>query len=1435
MEKRAIILAIFFVGLVTGTSYSQTITTVAGGYIGDGMPAADAKLDFPEDVFVDGAGNVYIADYESGRVRRIDASTGIITTVAGGGNAYYHPQGDGGLATEANVPGPQGVFVDGAGHIYIADAGTGRVRKVDATTGIITTVAGGGNQNSDPFGDGGPATDAVLSNPSDLFVDAAGNLFIADRYHYRIRRVDASTGVITTVAGNGSSAFTGDGGAATAAGISFVSGIHVDGAGNIYLTDGNAGRVRRVDTTTGIITTVAGGGSAGWPDFGDGGQATDAQLQSPRSVFTDAAGHLYIGESSRVRRVDAGTGIITTVAGGGTSFPGDGSAATAADLCCQNGGVSADAAGNLYIGHKDKNRIRKVDVSTGDISTLAGGVYTGDGGPAASASLQSADDVFVTAAGDFYIAEANGNRIRKVESGSGTITTVAGGGQDYGEGVVATSAFVGWPAGVFAMASGDLYLISQGKIRKVDAVTGAITTVAGGGNNYAYPHGDGGPATDAVLQNPQDLSVDGAGNIYIVDTYNHRVRKVDAATSTISTIAGSNASGYSGDGGAATSASLNQPQDVFLDGAGNVYIADAGNRVVRKVDPATGIITTIAGGGATGWPTFGDGGAATDAQFNWGAPGGIFVDAAGDLYAADQQKVRKVDAATGVITTVAGTDQYGFSGDGGLRTLAWMNQVKDVVVQGNLLYIADSRNDRIRQADLSAFISETTPASGLSGFGLVQPGAEQQIFSIGITGDGQNTLDAVALTIADLSGATGLAQSDFAELKLYRSEDALLNYNDVEIGSVLQASINIGSPTAISPATVETPAGAEIFYLVTAVIDASATSGHAFTVDLAAGGVATGLGGTGSAVVASDADRLTINPIAAGLNPPDITQNIASINGWVNHSGGSNQIDRLEWDWDDGTTSVNWFPASHFYAATGTYAITVTVYDINGFTASLSTTAEITEMLTPGAEVITTIGGDGTSGFSGDGSFAVDAQLNQPSGDIFVHASGDVYFADEHNRVFRKIDGTTGIITTVAGVPHSWGDAGDGGLATQASFKNPSDIFVDATNNIYLSDWNTGRVRKVDAVTGIITTVAGNGTSGFSGDGGSATAAQLNNPNGIFVDGAGNIYIADAVNQRVRKVDASTNTITTVAGGGSAGWPDFGDGGPATDAALNNPIDVHVDGAGDIYIADRYNQRVRKVEVSTGIITTVAGSGNYGYSGDGGPATDAALRSPKSIFVNGAGDIYIGDSDNHVVRRVDAATGVISTAAGRAEPGYSGDGGSANYARLNWPAGVHVDGAGNIYIADAGNYRVRKAVATPASIVETAPAAGLSGSATAFSGGEVQLFGVGLTGNGTASVDAVTLTISDLSAPTGLSQSDFSALKLYRSADSVLDEGDVEIGSVAPGSIGIGGPTTILASAPDTPPGTERFYLIAAAIAENGVGGHAFKVGFDAGGVRRRK
>ncbi len=604
--------SLLFVVILPALGLAQKVSTVAGALVGDGGPATSAALTLPQYAAVDAKGNIYIGDYYQCRIRKVDVQ-GDITTIAGTGICGY--SGDGGLATHAQIFWPEGVAVDGEGNVIFADFVNNRIRVI-TPAGKITTVAGNGSYGF--CGDGGLATEACLAQPTAVAVANSRNgevLLIADTYNQRIRQVSSRTGIITTVAGNGTQGYS-----------------------------------------------------------GDGGLATDASLNQPQGIAVHTNSRsLWIPDSwnSSIRRVDLNTGIITT-------FIGDGQC----DAICLTEGISVDAAGNLYVA-EGGNTVLEVEYPSGTSMVKAGGTgigFWGDGGPATSAGLNGPWDPVVDPAGDIFIADSQNNRVRKVDT-SGTITTVAAGA--VGDGEKSANSNLSFPMGLAFDKGGNLYIADtwNNRVRKVSK-NGTISTIAGTGlTGYS---GDGGPASQATLNEPVGVAVDPTGNVFIADYGNFVLRKIDTK-GTIATFA----------------------SDVFLnslvaDGSGNVYGSD-GSCVVWKFTPA-GQASIVAGVQYNcGYNS--DNIPATEAELSF--PEGLAFDIAGHLYISDMgnSRVRMVDLQ-GIIHTVAGDGNPGFSGDGGLAIDAMIFGNQGIGVdKNNNLYIADAYNTRIRVVNSSGIIN----------------------------------------------------------------------------------------------------------------------------------------------------------------------------------------------------------------------------------------------------------------------------------------------------------------------------------------------------------------------------------------------------------------------------------------------------------------------------------------------------------------------------------------------------------------------------------------------------------------------------------------------------------------------------------------------------------------------------------------------------------
>ncbi len=1021
-------------GEVCGSTPPKALVTFVGRSSGIPGDKLNCYFDSPWGIARSPLGDIFISGPDQYAIYKIDHSTGIISVFAGI-PGEWGDDGEGGPANQAHIYWPCGMTFDNIGNFYFCDTGNNKVKKIDVSTGIITTVAGNGGWGYN--GDNIPATSAHLAEPYDVAIDLSQNILIADTSNHRIRKVDISTGIITTIAGTGDQGYNGDNIPATSAYLNYPQGIAVDSSNNIYIADRSNLRIRRVNSSTGIITTFAGTGDCCYN--GDGISATSAYLSYPDDVSVDKDGNVLIADRIRVRKVTISTGIISTVAGNGNwGDSGDGGPATNAEIKWVTS-ITPDSSGGFYFTDNSARRIRYVN-SGGTINAFAGKNSFSDGSLGRLTKLRYPWGVAYDPSSNLYVSDTQNNVIRKIDGLTGMTSNIAGQGEcGYnGDGIPATDAYICSPYGIAVDGSYNIYFADSGtsRIRKIDSSTGLISTVAGNGDG-GY-NGDGIPATSASLNCPIDVAIDSNGNLYIAELFNNRIRKVDASTGLISTIAGTGDYGYNGDNIPATSAYIAYPYGVAVDSSGNVYIADTNNSRIRKVD-TSGIITTVAGLGGCGYGE--DGIPATNSYLCY--PEDVTVDLSNNLFIAEwgYGRVRFVDSSTGIIATIAGNGWWSpYGGDGYPPTSISLRDVASLALSPNgNLAITDNGNNRVRV--------------------IIAP---ESIFTRGGTG------------IIGYSGDGNFAtEADF--------------------------SFNYGA-------------------------DASADiHGNIYIADM-----------------------------------------------------GNNRIRKID---KDGKVS--------------------------------------------------TFAGNGSASESGDGGPAISASLNGPNG-VCSDMEGNVYVADYGGSTVRKID-TSGIIHTVAGTGVA-GYSGDGGPATSAQLNYPWNVSVDTSGNLYVSDANNFVIRKIDKATQVITTVAGNGTQGYSGDEGPATSAQLNSPVWVSPDNKGGFFIADGMDNRIRYVD-SLGIIHTYAGNGNAGFS--GDGGPAASAELNSPIAVSVDGRGGLYIADYANSRIRYVDYnSPHNISTISGTGDFDYYGDCGPAVDASFNGPSSVCVTPSGYILVTEDINSTLRQI---------------------------------------------------------------------------------------------------------------------------------------------------------------------------------------------------------
>lgn len=672
----------FFLLTTLAAAQSYGLATIAGSSrLRDGDLATTAPLRYPYGVAQDAAGNIYFADAEDNRVRRVDLN-GIISTVAGTGVAGF--SGDGGQATQATFNFPQGIKLDAkAANLYIDDYNNNRVRVVALATGIVTTIAGNGDFLFN--GNSGSATQ-IAFDPDDIAVDSANNVYIADYTNSRIRKVSAADGTISTIAGIANPGNAGDNGPAVQAAVDGPTGISVDAQNNVYFIDSNNNRVRKINQSTGIITNFAGTGRYGYgePSYdGVGGPATSAFLLYPFSIAVEPNGNVLILCLAELWRVLATNGTIQFVAGSDTiGFAGDGGPPMNAQFAVPYY-VAAAPNDDILISDLGNYRVRRIDA--GVINTVAGTSIL-DGIAATAAFLNQPDGLVFDAKGEVVISDTGDSRVRVVPS-SGVIANVAGTGvrgSDPGE--------LYFQRGVTYDAVGNLYIADWDNDRVMRVAPGSAALQIAGNGNEGFG-GDGNQASQAYLNSPTGVAVDAAGNVYIADNGNGRIRMVDV-NGDISTIAGNGNPMFLGDNGPAKSAQLD-PADVVLDNAGNLYVSDRGNHRIRKINLTSKVITTVAGIGSPGHS--GDGGPATSAQLK--LPTSMTLDAAGNLYIADNGNsvVRRVSATTGTITTIAGNGSSVFNGESGTAIGVSIDPTRVAVDGSGAIYITDQFNDRVRK------------------------------------------------------------------------------------------------------------------------------------------------------------------------------------------------------------------------------------------------------------------------------------------------------------------------------------------------------------------------------------------------------------------------------------------------------------------------------------------------------------------------------------------------------------------------------------------------------------------------------------------------------------------------------------------------------------------------------------------------------------------
>ena len=1081
---------------------------------------------------------------------------------------------------------------------------------------------------------------------------------------------------IDTFAGNGMNAFSGDGGPATSASLNQPAGMTFDAAGNLYFADPSNHRVRKV--SGGVITTVAGNGVA-TDGNGDGGPATSAAV-GPVDVAMDPQGNLDITDDEAIRQIS--NGIINTIVG--QPYDVLNPAPLGGLQLGAPKGLAVDSSGNLYITDGTRDRILKY--SNGTSTVVAGTDLTdgfgGDNGPATSATLNGPAGIAVDSSGNLYIADSANNRIRMVSGG--IITTVAGDG---------TAGF----------------------------------------------SGDGGPATSAALNQPTGVAVDSKGNLFIADTNNNRVREV--SNGVIGTIAGEGAFGFGGDGGLAIDGLLYYPTRVALDQSGNIYIADSFNNRIRRLTPYAGstppllITTTSLPTGMQGQP-YGPvtltaaGGLGNYSWSTSGLPAGLTLTPAGVLSGTPS-----LSGSYQIVVTVAS------GGSTGLISLS-LNINGPITISNTSLPNATAGQPYgtiflIASGGLGppySWSATGLPAGlNFSSVGTLYgtptvAGSFPITFSAtnsGVTGSVTLTLTiapAGALTITTTSLPNGSVDTSYAVN--FFATGGLGNYSwsatGLPPGLTMTAGGNLnGEPTqqgtfsvtitvssAGSTASITLPLiiGPQMLVITTlslppgyvthtyGPVTLTAINGSG-SYEWSATGVPPGLTVTSAGVINGTPTApgnyvVTISVVNGGQTGNAmfdvlVTESPVSIGttslgvGILNLPFGpinlmaANGIGAYSWSASGLPPGISVTPGgvmSGTPSAAGVYSVGIFV--LSGGNVASVTLPLIVAQPSSTSQItytITTVAG-GTGGFSGDGGSALSAGLSGPSG-VAVDSAGNFYFADTFNNRIRKV--SNGVIETVAG-NGTEGFSGDGGPATSAELSLPDNVAVDAEGNIYIVDYGNYCIRKVS--NGIITTLVGGPL-----DSKPAAGVELTSPFSVAIDPDGNVFIADSGTNSILKY--SSGHVTVLAGTGTRGFS--GDGGPAVGAELNGPGGLALDSSGNLYVADAGNNRIR--EISGGAIKTVAGNGTKGFNGDDVPAASAEFDGLSGIAVDSTGKIYITDGTR--IREI--SNGILNTIAGNGTKGFSGDNGPGMIAELAVPTNVTVDSSGRVYVADNGSNRIR--------------------------------------------------------------------------------------------------------------------------------------------------
>jgi hypothetical protein len=1170
--------------------------------------------------------------------------------------------GDGtGNAVQFNAP--YATAIDSSGNIYVADSGNSTIRKMtlSGTSWVVTTLAGSPGNTGSADGSGGSAR---FNIPTGVAVDSSGNVYVADSGNLTIRKV-TSGGDVTTLAGTPGQTGLADG-TGSAALFGCPSGVAVDSGGNVYVADSLNHVIRKV-TTGGAVTTFA--GIPGQPGYADG-SGNAALFNTPTGVAVDGSGNVYVADNlNHVIRKITSSGVVSTLAGTPVllgTFDGTGSAA----MFNYPASVAVDSSGNVYVADSCNHSIRKV-TAAGTVTTLAGTIINRTGTQiGSSASPGFADSasgrtmfnypygVGVDGSGSVYVADTFNNAIRKV-SQSGNVTTIAGSpNQPDSTNGTGSGARFSNPSGITVDSGGNIYVAdtNNSTLRMVTS-SSVVTLLAGQANITSTRYG----ISSVVRFNyPSGAAADGSGHVYVADTYANTIRRLTLSGTVVDTISGSVSGNVGAQGsadGTGTVAMYNNPTGIAVDASGNIYVADSYNSTLRNITltGTTWVTTTLVGSpGVTGTID----GTGSAVRLNY--PSGVAVDSGTNIYVADSSSytIRKItlSGTSWVSTTLAGTPGVSGSADG-LGSAAQFGYPTGIAVDsGSNVYIADNGNCTIRKI---------TPAGLVTTIGGT-PGVAGSMDGIGSAGLFSNPY---SLTV-DAKGNVYVADSGNNRISVGSSVDSGSASSISGNGATLNGWVNpngasgtsvyfqYGTTTAYATGTTASQAlsSGTNFVSATAMLSglSSNTTYHYRLVEVTANGTFYGMDQT---FVTPPTAAPSISSAAAttGTVGTAFSFQIVASNKPTGYG-----VDRLP-------AGLTLDPTKGIICGTptavGQTSIVLSATNAVG-TSSQTFTLTIVAMPLPAITSATT-----QSGVLGVAFNYTITATNSPTSYTATGLPAGL-----------PLNPATGLIS---GIPMATGTFAVTIGAVNASGTTTTTFTLTVSPAYYWSNF------------------AGSPRVAGSADG-TGSKATFYYPYAVTVDSAGNLYVADTNNSTIRKVTPA-GVVTTLAGipgvSGSAN-------GTGTAAQFNNPVGIAVDSGSNLYVADTLNHTIRKM-TPAGVVTTLAGTpGVYGSAN--GTGTAAQFFYPRGIAVDSGSNLYVADSINSTIRKVTPA-GVVTTLAG--SPTVSGSAnGTGSAAQFNYPSGVAVDSGSNIYVADTGNYTIRKV--TPAGVVTTlAGIARTSGSA----------------------------------------------------------------------------------------------------------------------------